>query len=864
MVNKIDTFDPENFDTIGKLLRYLRERAHLTQRELAAQVDFHYSYISRVEKDQHLPDMATLTARFIPALNIENEPVWIKRLIELANAASSEKTKPILSVNPTADKKVHRLPSNHMPLLGRERETSLLMDIFQKNGIRILTIVGPPGVGKTTLALQVAENLYNQFADGAILVNLASVEQPDRVLAVLAESLGIEETSISPSMLVLQSFLEKKELLIVMDNFEQVLSAAPQLLDIISYARGIKIIATSREALQIPGEQQFHLTPLSLPYNKTATLTELENSPSIQLFIQRARAVQPEFKLTKENASRVTEICHRLDGLPLAIELAAARIQTLSLTSMLEQFDRRFDWLTRGRRDTPAWRQTLLGAIEWSYNLLTEPERILLRRLSVFADGWTLEAAEQICSDVTILKHEEILDLLMRLVDRSLVVVEAGEENIRYSFLDTIHHFAQRKLIEANETPKFRNQHLSYFSRWSQQLEGTLNEIEPLKLRETIEPEHNNIRAALEWGLQETSHHEEAVYLLISIGAIWLRHSHFKESLQWVEKYIPLFEKQGSIQTKLLYLGQALSYWRNDIERALTYGTNAEKIARGNNDKNTLIKILYYFGDIHRENNDLEKARAALTECIALCRETDTSSYLSMSLTGLGVILYHQDKKETSKQVIDESLQIAMKENNLWGQSYALRVKADNLRLDGKIPEAFSAYKQALEASRSIDDRISTGMELANLSLLANVLEDYPACGEYARAAHAVFQAIGNEYQQPFPLRMMAYAAMHERDLTHARTLCIESLKGNHKLEHKTGILACLVCLALIEYEDKNFFSAEKILSVIEQETGNVPLSLMEPDAKAYTRLKESINKKIPSADGYKDLYDLLNQLRIE
>ncbi len=861
MVKKTDSLNPENFNTMGKLLRYLRERAHLTQRELAAKVDFHYSYISRVEKDQHSPDLATITARFIPALDLENESAWSKHLIRLANLASAEKTKPIRSALSASDEKTNKMPANLVPLLGREMETSQLMDIFQKDGVRILTIVGPPGVGKTTLALHVAEKLHQHFANGAIFVNLAPVEQPNMVLTLLAEALGVEETSNPSSMLVLQSYLEKKKLLIVMDNFEQVLSAASELFDIITYARGIKIIITSREALRIPGEQEFHLTPLSLPDNKTTNLAELGSSPAIQLFIQRARAVQADFKLTEENAARVTEICHRLDGLPLAIELAAARIQTLSLTSMLEQFDRRFDWLTRGRRDTPLWRQTLSGAIEWSHNLLTESERILLRRLSVFAGGWTLEAAEQICSDDQLLKREDVLDLLLHLVDRSLVTTEIKEENARYHFLDTIRHFAQKKLNEASETTQFHNQHLKYFSNWTNLSEGMLDKIQPLKFRKIIEVEHNNIRAALEWGLQETAQHEGAARLVVSIGAIWLRHSHFKEALQWVEKYIPLVEQEENTQANLFYLGQALSYWRDNLEQALLYGEKAEKIARAKRDNKMLIKILYYFGDIYREKKDLNRSYTALAECVVLCRETGMMSYLSMSLTSTGVILYQQGRKEASMQVIEEALQIATSENNPWGHSYALRIKADNLRFDGQFAHAFSAFKKALEVSRSIDDRISTGMELANLSLLANVLEDYAASNEYAKAALAVFQAIGNEYQQPFPLRMMAYASMHEGDLSLARTLCIDSLKGNYKLGHTTGVLACLICLAHIEWTGEHADLAVLISNIIKREAAKAPFVLLESDAKAYKILNEIINE---NTETHISLEDLLIELGIK
>jgi predicted ATPase/DNA-binding XRE family transcriptional regulator len=843
MQEKTTPLDPNQFHQLGKLLRYLRERAHLTQRELATRVDFHYSYISRVEQGDHIPDLATITARFIPALELQDMPEWTNRLIALASQTPSKQAPS------SADEKLTILPTVLTPLIGREKETSLLLELMSREEVRLLTIVGPPGVGKTRLALYMAEQLHPQFTNGAAFINLSPVEQPGMMLGAIADTLGVEETSVPSRVLVLKSFLQGKNLLLVLDNFEQILDASPQLIDLLSHSPTIKMIVTSREALRVPGEQEFHLTPLPLPQKSRTDLSEIKSSPAIQLFIQRASAAKSQFQLTEENASHVAEICRRLDGLPLAIELAAARTQSLSLIAMLEQFDRRFDWLTRGRRDTPSWRQTLSGAIEWSHTLLNEPQQILLRRLSIFTGNWTLETAEEICADPVHLPKNKILDLLLQLIDRSLVVVEEDAEQYQYyRFLDTIRHFAQGKLEEAGETSEYRSRHLSYFVEWAKRTETRLDIEALLLLRKSMEREYGNIRSALEWGLQSESQTEMAISLAISMGSIWLRHSHFREALDWVEKYLPFTKQSTKQHAELLHLAQALCYWRDDLPQAINYSQEAETLARGIQDKFLLAKILYYSGDIFRENKQFDIAHRALTECIELFREIPRPVQLSCALTSLGLVLYQLGEKEKSKEFVNEGLQISLQENSLPAQGYALRIQAEGLRFDKNYQESFEAFMRAYAIARAIDDRVSMGMELANLSLLAKVLGDHSNSYEFAKSAYALFQAIGNEYQQPFPLRMMAYALIKNRNFEQAYALCVESLRENHALGHNTGVLACVICLATLELEQGNQEGAMEWMILVQNEIGNLSLSMLEADQKAYEEILAALKPKLSTA----------------
>ncbi|PWB76533.1 MAG: hypothetical protein C3F07_03575 [Anaerolineales bacterium] len=840
---------PNDFQTLGELICFLRERIHLTQRDLAARVSYHHSYISRLEKNQHGPSVSTLMGRFVPALEIQGEAKWVERIVELATKEREKSSgladDDLKSVVPQI--KIYQPPPSLTSLLGRERESREIIEILNREQVRILTIVGPPGVGKTRLSLHVADQLAGQFTNGAVFVNLTSTPHFVMVLSSLAEALGVQDTSEAPLQVALETYLKEKHLLIVFDNFEQVLPAVPALLGLLRRAPRIKMLITSREALRASGEYEFSLMPLPLPAAEKLTKKDLDDSPAIQLFVQRANAVDPTFQLTDENASRVAEICRRLDGLPLAIELAASRIQTFSLNAMLAQFERRFAWLTRGRSDTPEWRQTLSGAIAWSYQLLSEPERVLFHRLSVFEGAWNLEAVENICSDDTTCPRSEILNLLLRLADRSLVVAEPGEWETRYRFLVTIRHFALDKFSQTDEYKIMRSRHLDHFSQWAEQTRLTMNKLSPVELRHMVDAEHGNIRAALEWSLENDSELVNGLRLTIAICTVWLKLSHFKQAVGWVDTFLPHTADNGykHDRARLLYLKCALSYWRDNHSLAIETGRQAEKLARELSDKMLLADVLYYLGGCaYRELNEWDEAYSCLEESIALCRETQHTSRLNIALTDLGSVFFQQGKKEDAAKALAQALQIATTENDLWGQSFAVRVQADHLRMEEKFEDSLNAYKKALEISIAIEDRISTGMELANMALLANLLMEYTISGSFAKSALSIFQMIGNEYQQPFPLRMMAYSSLHNGEIENARMFLTESLRGNQMIDHQTGVLACLIAFSEIELARNNVVLSYKLFTHVKKQIQILQLALMEPDRAALKRLELELRSR--------------------
>ncbi len=625
---------PEQFATFGELLKYLRRRAGLTQRELSIAVGYSESQISRLEQNQRLPDAAYLQARLVPALNLETERAWAARLLELGGASRASAT----ALPPSVAAPPNNLPLQLTSFVGREK---MLAEVQQwvlgaasAPAARLVTLTGHGGCGKTRLALQAGAALLPHFSDGVWLVELAPHTDPEFLPGAVANALGLSSTAGRPDLASLIEHLRPLRTLLILDNCEHLIQVVAQLAEALLQAcPQVSILATSREMLGIPGERPCLVLPLSTPaYRFALPPADLLGYEAVRLFIERAAFVAPDFVLDAGNALAVAQICHRLDGIPLAIELAAARLRILPVQQIAARLDDAFRLLTGGSRTALPRHQTLQALIDWSYALLTPHEAVLLRRLAVFNRGWTVEAAEAICAGDDGVTPTEVFELLTRLIDKSLVQVARSQPGqvARYRLLETIRQYASAKLAASGEADAVRQRHAAFFFNLAEmgapKSPGAFTETGWINRMET---EHGNLRAALSWSLA-TMGADRALSLGgsgdIRTGAWALNR------LGWVAR------ERGDYVVARARLEQSMTVYRELGDRLGVAWTG-----------NTLGEVLLM-------QNHLAAAQACLDESLAIARELGEPSAIGWALNHLGHVASRRGELETARQLQQASL----------------------------------------------------------------------------------------------------------------------------------------------------------------------------------------------------------------
>ena len=562
----------------------------------------------------------------------------------------------------------HNLPAPLTNFIGRDREITELLQLVP--AARLLTITGAGGCGKTRLALEVSAHALERFPDGAWLVDLSPLTDAGLVTQAVASVFGIREGPHQPLLDALSGYLRNRQALVILDNCEHLIAACAQLADsLLRAADRVSIVATSREALGITGETVWRVPSLSVPDLASAAGVEtLLRHDAVRLFVERASAVDSTFSMNAANASAIAEVCVRLDGIPLAIELAAARVKVLSLVQIQSRLNDRFRLLTGGSRTAVARQRTLEATVEWSHGLLSSAERVLMRRLSVFAGGWTMEAAEAVTPE-NAAERDDVLESLSRLVDKSLVNVERdGEGNRRYHFLETVRQYARERLFESGEAERVRNRHLTFFHDLARRAAPELTRAAQAVWLHRLQREHDNLRLALEWCLDPPDRGVQGMELALDLGWFWLKRGYLREGQSWLERTLANGgSAPPSLRARTIMTLGFVMFFRGDLDRAQALLKESAALGRTEGDLTTISFSLGIDAMVELERGDVAASARRAAESLAAGRASSNPSVQAVALACLAYLALHEGDFDRAGVLHEEALEWSRQQGDKWG-----------------------------------------------------------------------------------------------------------------------------------------------------------------------------------------------------
>ncbi len=782
----------------GALLRQRRLAAGLTQEALAERAGLGVRSIQGLERGQNRPQRDT-AERLATALDLDaaSRARFLVAATPLPRDRSSAAYEATARPPVAAESARTNLPAALTSFVGRVEEIAILRDLVGRT--RLLTLTGSGGVGKTRLALALADSLVDHHSDGVWLVELAAVSEPGLVPDAVAQVLGVREEADRTFAATLIDYLKDRRLLLVLDNCEHLVAACAALTGALLRAcPHLHVLATSREALAVAGEQRYRVPSLPVPnLVRLPPPEQLAESAAVALFVARAQERRPDFALTAHNARIVAVVCTQLDGIPLAIELAAARVDSLGVEGIAARLDDRFRLLTGGPRTVLPRQRTLRAALDWSYDLLSLAEQALLDRLSVFAGGCTLAAAESVCGGDG-LEHGEILDLLGSLVNKSLIQAEEAGGEVRYGLLETVRQYGQERLAAAGGAERLRDRHLAWYLALAEAAAPHLRSLDQTTWLDRLEVEHDNLRAALRWA-KERGATEEALRLAGALGFFWLARGNFGEGRSWLEGALAAGEGgSGATRARAIQAVGDLAHWQGNFREAAARFEQSLALYQVLGDTNGVAFSLHGMAIMVERQGDYTRAMHLHEESLALYREVGNREGIATSLDQLAWVAHLQGEYESAAALYEESRALHREVGTLSGVAYCLNGLGCVAERQGTYVKAATLQEEALVLWQAVGSGIGITWSLVNLgwALLAQ--------GEDERATAVLEESLPSARQSgyfhgvPYALSCLGWAVFKRGEYTQAAALQEEALAHLRQVGYRWGIARVLAALGCV------------------------------------------------------------------
>jgi len=778
-------------------------------------------------------------------------------------------------------------PPNNLPLqlsrfIGREYEMEALRSLLASS--RLVTLTGLGGSGKTRLALEAASGLLHQYPEGVFLVDLTPLADPGLVPQAVLSALGIAEQSELSIIETLTGYLRPRQLLLILDSCEHLVEACARLAGtLLASCPGLTILSTSREALNITGETAWYVPalqapdPRQLPSDAQELLEELNRYASVQLFCDRARAVQPGFSLTPETAPLVAQICFQLEGIPLAIELAAARLRSLSLEGIAARLRDRFALLTGGSRTAPPQHQTLRSTIDWSYELLTDAEKTVFNRLSVFANSWSLSAAEAVCAgepEAGGPRRGEILDLLTSLVNKSLITHDRRGEEDRGRMLETIRQYAREKLEGAGEAVELQNRHLTYYLNVS--VEAGFRAHSQLAWLDWAETEHDNLRTALDWALQ-SQNYQAALGLAGNLALFWYFRGYRSEGREWLKRVLGAAGSgEGESEEYRAALAKALygaAWLADESGKEIPLYERALALCREIDDRWGEAFCLRGLGVAAINTTNYPRAETLLNSSLSLFRQVGSDWGVALALFNRGWLGYDSQIQEETKGGIadwEEALRLFTQSGDRWGQAVILDALSFSARTEGDYPRAAKLSKEGLRMFKELGDKAGIAISLFRLGTVAYRREEYLQAVGLFEQSRSLQRELGYYWSSANSLRMLGMVACLQGHYDRAQGLINEALISFRQIGSQWGVALALYSLGLTLYYRGEI---DRAISLLEESLESMPqssdtsgvtaaLTALSRTAFArgdYERAAELIERSIRILQEQRERYEMVN-----